>query len=179
MEKSLLSQTLSDDNYESYINKIVDIFHLSSKKSSILFDLKIENYQALIRLSVLNQNGERERFKDVALNCDLSFYHNFLMPLVKKIYDNGDIATSDIVHLANNDLVTFRMITSNNDLFSVDGLNKDDAKAFLMLCENSKEDMKKHLSLSNRDGKSSALNIFLVIIVVFIIIGILIIFLHS
>ena len=145
MEKNILSQNLSDNNYEDYIKGIVDVFRLSSNKSSILFDLKIENYQALIRLSNLNQNGERENFQNVVLNCDNSFYHNFLMPLVREIYVNGNISTADIVHLADQDLVTFRMITTNNDLFSVDGLSKDDAKALLMLCDKSKEETKMHL----------------------------------
>ena len=179
MEKSLLNQNLSGDNYEDYIHKIVDIFQLSSKKSSILFDLKIDNYQGIIRLSVLNQSGERERFQDVALNCDQAFYHDFLMPLVREIYNNGNIATSDIVHEANKDLVTFRMITTNNDLFSVDGLSRDDAKSLLMLCEKSKEETKMHLKIPNNEGKGSAWYILLIVIILFIIFGILIIFLHN
>lgn len=179
MEKDILGQNLSDNNYEDYIKEIVDIFRLSSQKSSILFDLKIENYQAVARLSILNQNGKREEFKNVVLNCDNSFYHNFLMPLVREIYVEGNIATADIVHLANQDLVTFRMITTNNDLFSVDGLSKDDAKALLMLCDKSMEETQMHLKISNREGKGSALNLLLLIIVIFIIFGILIIFLHN
>ena len=179
MNTGLMNQELNVDTYEEYIDRIVNIFRLSSKKSSILFDMKIQNYQAKIRLSLLNQNGERDKYQDVVLNCDYSFYHDFLKKLVQKIYDTGDIATRDIVHLSDGDLVTFRMITTNNDLFSVDGLNEDDAKSLIQLCPEKKEEKKMVLKYPNHEGKGSFWVILLVIILLLFILGIIVLFLHS
>ncbi len=179
MKTGLMNQDLTVDTYEEYIDKIVNIFRLSSKKSSILFDMKIQNYQAKIKLSILNQNGEREKYHDVVLNCDYAFYHDFLMKLITKIYDSGDIATRDVVRLSESDLVTFRMITTNNDLLCVDGLSNDDAKALLDMCPEKKEEGKKLLKVPNHEGKGSFWIILFLMTLLFIILGIVILFLHS
>ncbi len=179
MKTGLMKQEITVDIYEEYIDKIVNIFRLSSKKSSILFDMKIQNYQAILKLSILNQNGEREKYQDVVLNCDYAFYHDFLAKLVHKIYDSGEIATRDVVRLSDSDLVTFRMITTNNDLFCVDGLNGDDAKSLLDLCPEKVEEGKKLLKIPNHDGKGSFWIILLIVILIFIVLGIIVLFLHS
>lgn len=178
MKDSVMNKNLNVDVYEEYINKIVDIFRLSSKKSSILFDIKIENYRASILLSLLNQNGSREKFRDVVLNCDYAFYHDFLLNLVKNVYQCGNISTTDIVHLSESDLVTFRMITTNNDLFSIDGLSMDNANSLLNICKNSAED-KTNLKISNHRGVGS-LYIFVFLISILIILFLFLVFiLHS
>lgn len=173
MKDSLINRDLNIEVYDEYIDKIVDIFRLSSKKSSILFDIKIKNYKASILLSILNQNGYREKFEDIVLNCDQDFYQNFLVNLVKKVYENGDIATADIVDLSEEDLVTFRMITTNNDLFSIDGLNKDEAKMLLSICKTDIEN-KSLLDVSNRRGVGS-LYIFVFLISILIILFLILI----
>ena len=171
----LINQDLNADVYDEYIEKIVSIFRLSSKKSSILFDMKIENYSATIKLSILKQNGERERFHDKVLTCDSVFYRDFLMKLVQKVYEDGEIATADVVRLSEGDLVTFRMITTNNDLFSIDGLSSDDANALLALCKNSDTSSEK-TSLINREGKGSLWIFLLIIVVVFVSFGVIILY---
>lgn len=171
----LINQDLNADVYEEYIEKIVSIFRLSSKKSSILFDMKIENYSATIKLSILNQNGGREWFHDKVLTCDNIFYHDFLMKLVQRVYDGGEIATADVVHLSEGDLVTFRMITTNNDLFSIDGLSNDDASALLALCKNSDKSSEK-TSLMNHDGKGSFWIFLLIIVVIFVSFGVIVLY---
>lgn len=178
MNNGLINQTLDDNVYDDYIGKIVDIFRLSSKKSSILFDMKIENYKASIRLSVLNQNGERERYNDVVLKCDYSFYHNFLMVLVKKIFDGGEIATADVVRLSDSDLVTFRMITTNNDLFSVDGLSEDDAKSLLVICKKNDEKQSK-IKVLDHGGISTLKILLLSIIFTIVLFGIIFLLIRS
>ena len=135
----LIDRNLNEDTYEEYIDKIVNIFRLSSKSSSILFDLKIEDYKALIKLSIISQTGEKEEFTDVILKCDDVFYKKFLIPLVKKVDDNGDITVKDILDMSDNSLVIFRMITKNNDMFSIVGLSEDDAKSLLNVINKNEE----------------------------------------
>ena len=44
-----------------------------------------------------------------------------ILPLIQKICEVAEVETKDIVNLSDDDLVTFRMITKHNDLFTVDG----------------------------------------------------------
>lgn len=177
MKESLIDKNLDVGSYDEYIDKIVDVFRLSSKKSSILFDVKINNYQASILLSILNQSGSRERFRNVILNCDYSFYHEFLLNLVQRVYQSGNISTTDIVRLSGSDLVTFRMITANNDLFSIDGLSSDDAKNLLNICNNT-TDNKSLLKEINRRGIGSFYIFIFVVLVVVLLFLVLILFLR-
>ena len=151
--KGLIDRNLNEDTYEEYIDKIVNVFRLSSKSRSILFDLKIKDYKALIKLSIISQNGEKEEFTDVILKCDDVFYKEFLIPLVKKVDDNGDVIIKDILNISDNSLVTFRMITRNNDMFSIDGLSEDDANSLLkVINQNEENDAGKLISNSAGSG---------------------------
>ena len=151
--KGLIDRNLNEDTYEEYIDKIVNVFRLSSKSRSILFDLKIKDYKALIKLSIISQNGEKEEFTDVILKCDDVFYKKFLIPLVKKVDDNGDVIIKDILNISDNSLVTFRMITRNNDMFSIDGLSEDDANSLMkVINQNEENDAGKLISNSAGSG---------------------------
>ena len=57
METSLMGKDMTRDDYQDYIDKIVNIFRISDSYSSILFDLKINNYQALAKMSIINREG--------------------------------------------------------------------------------------------------------------------------
>ena len=48
METSLMGKDMTRDDYQDYIDKIVNIFRISDSYSSILFDLKINNYQDVL-----------------------------------------------------------------------------------------------------------------------------------
>lgn len=152
---SLLNGNINEDNFDDYIDKIINIFRLSNKNSSILFDLKLKDYKATIKLLIVGQNGERKEFSDVIMKCDTSFFSNFLKPLVEKLNEDGAIANKDIVNLSDSDLVTFRLITDNNDLFTIDGLSNDDANYLLSLVNKKGDSLNDHnnlLSISNNEG---------------------------
>ena len=42
---------IDKNNYNEYIEKILNIYRLSSKDSSILFNIKIENYKCYCRIN--------------------------------------------------------------------------------------------------------------------------------
>ena len=170
MNSSLIDRNLNEDSYEEYVDKIINIFRLSSKQSSILFSVVIKDYEASIKLSIVNTEGEREEFQDVVLNCDISFYNKFLNSLITRINNNCNIVVKDIIPSSEVDLFTFRMITNNNDLFTIDGLNEDDANNMLILVENKEE---KKIEVTNNQGKGN-LPVFLLIILLIIVAFILI-----
>ena len=132
MESTLKNESITKEKFKEYIDKIINIFRLSSKNNSILLDLKLKNYQANAHLSILNNHtGEREELNSIIMDCDNDFTHYFLLPLVEKMKNIIIIETIDIVENQNSKLFTFRMITTNNDLFTIDGLSKNDANNLL------------------------------------------------
>lgn len=165
MEANLLNKSIEENNYEEYIEKILNIFRLSSKESSIIFSLKIKDYKCTMKLSIVRQNGDREEFSDTLFDCNEVFYQKFLDVLVSRFLGSVEVATKDIVNLDDDSLVTFRLITGNNDLFSVDGLSEEHAKCLLGLNE---KDDDKYLSASNNNGIGNVWMFILMIIIIVI-----------
>lgn len=165
MEANLLNKSIEENNYEEYIEKILNIFRLSSKESSIIFSLKIKDYKCTMKLSIVRQNGDREEFSDTLFDCNEVFYQKFLDVLVSRFLGSVDVATKDIVNLDDDSLVTFRLITGNNDLFSVDGLSEEHAKYLLGLNE---KDDDKYLNASNNNGIGNVWMFILMIIILVI-----------
>lgn len=125
---------LSKNDYNDYIEKILNIYRLSSKDSSILFNIKIEDYKCYCCMSIVGRSGDKQEFSDVILDFDDNFFKEFLDVLVSKINYDVRIKVKDIVNLDGDSLVAFRMVTDNNDLFTIDGLSMEDALHFKELC---------------------------------------------
>ena len=132
---------IDKNNYGEFVDKIVDIFRLSIKTSSILFNLKISDYTAYINLSIVEHSGEKKEYNEVILDYNDRFYNDFLLPLISKVNMFGNIVTKDIVNLDNDSLVTLRLISENNDLFTIDGLSQDDSNNLMKLLDNKKNNL--------------------------------------
>ena len=141
MENSLLDSNLTEENYDDYIEKIFNIFRLSSKNSSII------------------------------LSVDNAFYNDFLDSLIKRLNDDENFIINDIVNLDKDEFMTVRLVSSNNDLITIDGLTKEQANHLNKLFET---DEKKEEILINNSGIANVW-IFLLMIVVLVISFILIV----
>lgn len=169
MNSSILKSSLEKDNYDEYIENALNIFRLSSKESSIILNIKINNDNCIINLSIINQSGETKNFSDVTFKCDDVFYNDFICNLVRKIYSECDIVKFDSISNDQDDRETFRMITDNNDLFTIEGIDKDKSEGLVSLCSNYDEieDSKVKL-LSNVGFGNYSVLILLVIIIILI-----------
>ena len=162
MKNGLMEKEMFKEDYQNYLDKIANVFRISDKRSSIIYDIKIKDYQALAKLSIVNMEGEKKEFQDVLLDCDQDFSSSFLIPLVEKICEIVDVQTKDIVNLTENDLVTFRIITNNNDLFTIDGLSPDDANNLLLLSQKIQVSSPKSIS-SSRKGSGNIVGLLFMI----------------
>ena len=171
MENSLLDSNLTDENYDDYIEKIFNIFRLSSKNSSIILSVDIVDSKCLIKLKIVSQNGDIKEFSDVTFKCDNAFYNDFLDSLIKRLNDDENVIINDIVNLDKDEFMTFRLVSSNNDLITIDGLTKEQANHLNKLFET---DEKKEEILINNSGIANVW-IFLLMIVVLVISFILIV----
>ncbi len=171
MENSLLDSNLTEENYDDYIEKIFNIFRLSSKNSSIILSVDIVDLKCLIKLKIVSQNGDTKEFSDVTFKCDNAFYNDFLDSLIKRLNDDENFIINDIVNLDKDEFMTFRLVSSNNDLITIDGLTKEQANHLNKLFET---DEKKEEILINNSGIANVW-IFLLMIVVLVISFILIV----
>lgn len=171
MENSLLDSNLTEENYDDYIEKIFNIFRLSSKNSSIILSVDIVDSKCLIKLKIVSQNGDTKEFSDVTFKCNNAFYNDFLDSLIKRLNDDENFIINDIVNLDKDEFMTFRLVSSNNDLITIDGLTKEQANHLNKLFET---DEKKEEILINNSGIANVW-IFLLMIVVLVISFILIV----
>lgn len=119
--------------YLEYINNLVDIAKLTTKDNSIMFNFKISNNICLCTIDVVGHDGDEKNFEDVEFECNEEFYRDFLPLLVKTLYENSIIILKDIVNLDGDEYVALRMITEYNDLFTIDGLDKEMAEGLLKM----------------------------------------------
>lgn len=171
MENSLLDSNLTEENYDDYIEKIFNIFRLSSKNSSIILSIDIIDSKCLIKLKIVSQNGDTKEFSDVTFKCNNAFYNDFLDSLIKRLNDDENFIINDIVNLDKDEFMTFRLVSSNNDLITIDGLTKEQANHLNKLFET---DEKKEEILINNSGIANVW-IFLLMIVVLVVSFILIV----
>ena len=134
MNQHLMNEKLSEDHYEDYIEKITNIFRMSNKNKSILFHLELKD-----SLSIVNQEGQKEEFTDVVIPCNQNFHQLFLASLVERMKEVAFVEMSDVLPKDENGFVTFRIITKNNDLFTISGLSEEDGESLLHLVEETKE----------------------------------------
>lgn len=136
--------------------------------------MKIKYYKCIIKLTIVKKNGDREDFLDRTISCNQNFYQNFVDVLVRNFLGEMNVITKDIVSLSDDGLVTFRMITDNNDLFSIDGLSDEHAK---YLCELDGKSNNKYLNTTGNGGIGSTWMFILMIsilVIAFILIVLLI-----
>ncbi len=172
---SLLDNNLSKDNYNEYIERIYNIFRLSNKNSSIILRIKIDENKCVIELKYIDdKNGNMQEFSDVSFKCNDIFYKDFLVSLIKRLNDNEEFIINDIVNLDKDQYLTFRLVSSNNDLITIDGLTEEQANYLKQVFV---EDEKKELNLITNNNGMANIWLFLLMIIVLVIAFILIVWL--
>lgn len=175
MDISLLDNNLSKDNYNEYIERIYNIFRLSNKNSSIILRIKIDENKCVIELKYIDdKNGNMQEFSDVSFKCNDIFYKDFLVSLIKRLNDNEEFIINDIVNLDKDQYLTFRLVSSNNDLITIDGLTEEQANYLKQVFV---EDEKKELNLITNNNGMANIWLFLLMIIVLVIAFILIVWL--
>ena len=164
MESLMINKTISDTDYSEYIDGIINIFRLSSSDKYIIFGMKIENNQCSAKMTIYNQEGVSKEFQDVTINCDEHFYESLLKKMVQKLEEVCIVTKKDVVNLDGDEYVAFRMITSHNDLFTIDGLTKEQADVLL---KNDSE-VGSNTIIHNRSGHSSFIQLLFMISFLFV-----------
>lgn len=164
----------NNPEYEQLLEDIREISKMSSKDNSILFDFRYKDDEIKSYISLIDHSGTKEELKEVKFDVKNRF-QSFITPLIKAFNESNEIVFNDFVDVNTDNLVTFRMITENNDQFTVDGLTFEDAyylqdvTSDLKIKEN---DAPKVLVMNNR----GAVNIWIILLsIVLLVVSIIII----
>lgn len=111
---------IDKENYDNYINEVVNISKTSTEKMSILYNYQF-NEDVYNDITIIDRNGNNRSYKYKFIIDDELFI--LLNRLVKEFYNNNEVNVVDIIDLNKDNKYTFRMITKFNDLFSVNDIS--------------------------------------------------------
>ena len=128
MSLTIFNEKVTENNYGDLIERLVNVFRISSFDKYILLALKIKKDVCSIDLSILNNDGNNEKYDSVFVDVNSSYFHKFLKELVLTLRENCEVTKEDHVNLDDDNFVAFRMITKFNDMITIDGLSENELK---------------------------------------------------
>lgn len=161
-----------DDLYEEYIENILSISALSDKNHYIFYTFNIRDNVCFDEIYMLNEKGEKGEFGKKNFNYNEDFYEKFIKKLVKKFYKENSINSKDVIY--DNDDGTFRMITENKDIFTINGLSKEKNEDLLDMLDNKQEVEEKEDIITNDTGKINYLMLVFIVVLILLILSLLI-----
>ena len=154
---------MQQEDYDNYFERIVNLFVTANSKSSSMFDLKINGNDAVMNMSIIDQqSGEKKELLNVSFKTDGNLFDSFIQRVVSEVYNNIKVSVSDIVNLDGDDYYAFRMVTEKYDLFVIDGLEKEKAQKLLAGLNKEKED-KGNQEVLNNNGAGNILLFFIMV----------------
>lgn len=154
----------NQEEIKKYLDDVIDISKNSTKDNYIIYDFVIQDDIIKSTICSYNQNGDKKVLRREKLSVDGKFF-NFFTPLIESFSKYNNVVNENISDTDSDNLVTYRLITDNNDQLCIDGLTFQDVSVVRDSFSNSNvHDKPKTLTLSNT-GKID----FYVVIIVFII----------
>lgn len=141
------------EKYEEYRHSLLNIIRLTEKKNSILinFDVDKESCRNVVRF--IQQDGTTDILEDVIFVSNDTFYKEFLEKFIVDYYNNMVVAFNDSIDMNVDGKYTYRIITDDNDMLTIDGISNDYAKHLTTLVERTKQKMQLTDNvISNEDG---------------------------
>lgn len=166
MSSSLLVSSIGENVYDEYIEKLMNVYRLSSKESSIIGNINIQGEESTISLSIVDREGYSNNFTDVVIKCNENFYERFINVIIRRMNSECHILVNDLIAEDDDSKVTYRMITENNDLFTIEGLDKK--RANQIVSTYNKEDCEPKLLLKTSNLGEGNYLIFITMIVIII-----------
>ena len=169
-----------NDNLEfkKLLADIKEISKISDKDNSILFDFSKRDNSMISRISILENNGTSKEELATAKFDITNKFQSFITPVLDEFIKGNEIALNDFVDVNGDNIVTYRLITYNNDQLTVDGLTFDDGffiKNYVDSKNIKNNDSPKTLTLNNK-GMMSTYILIAIITVLSLIIGLLVYF---
>lgn len=141
---------INKENYEEYIESLLNAARLTKKENSVLINFKVEDETCTNTVDFIQQDGTKDTFKNSTFMCDDTFYKEFLEKFVVAYSKNMVVAFNDNININSNGKYTYRVITDDNDMMSIDGITLEYANYLAELTK--KEVQVKDDIVTNENG---------------------------
>lgn len=148
--------------YEEYIESLLNIARLTNKANSILINFDIKDDICRNVVSFVQQDGTKDILKDSEFVCDDDFYKLFLEVFIKEYYKNMVVAFSDSIILDSEGKYTYRVVTDDNDMLSINGISYDYANYLVNLNKNSQQEDDNDV-MEDESGVATSLATFILV----------------
>lgn len=148
-------------NYEEYIESLLNIARLTNKENSVLFNFDISGETCNNVVSFIQRDGTKDILKDTSFVCDDEFYKDFLEKFVVEYYETMVVAFNDNIDISLDGKYSFRVVTDDNDMLSINGISLDYAN-YLMDLTKKRQEKVEELVL-NDDGVTTAFATFILV----------------
>lgn len=152
---------IDKEKYEEYIESLLNIARLTNKENSVLINFEISGETCSNVVSLIQRDGTKDILKDSTFACDDEFYKDFLETFVIKYYDTMVVAFNDSIDISLDGKYSFRVITDDNDMLSINGISLDYANYLMDLTK--KRQAKVEEIVLNDDGVTTAFATFILV----------------
>ncbi len=122
--------------YEEYKNSLLNAARLTAKKNSVLISFNLKDGVCECLVSMIQQDGTKDVLMRDSFLGDANFYRDFLEPFVKEYYKNMVVAFNDNIDMNADGKYTYRIVTDDNDMMSVDGITLEYANRLALISAN-------------------------------------------
>lgn len=124
---------MNEFEYNQYLETLLNIARLTNKENSILINFEVNENKCLNKVCYLQRNGTKDELKNEEFIYDKTFQNLFLEKLVIKYCENMSIALQDNIDIDKDGKYTYRIITEDNDMLTIDGITLEYAKKLMNL----------------------------------------------
>ena len=156
---------INKEKYEEYCESLLNIARLTKKENSVLINFSIDGDSCSNVVSFIQQDGTKDILKDSTFVCDDEFYKDFLEKFIIEYSKNMVIAFNDSIDMNADGKYTYRIITEDNDMMSIDGISLDYANYLMSLLKKKEEVVSNNLDdiSDNEDGVTTAVATFILV----------------
>ena len=152
---------INKNNYDEYRESLLNISRLTNKENSILINFSVKDDTCSNVVSFIQQDGTKDVLKDSMFECDDEFYKELLEKFVVDYCNAMVIAFNDRVDINSDGKCTYRVITDDNDMMSIEGISLDYANYLMSISKRKKEVVEE--VIENDHGVTTALASLIII----------------
>lgn len=149
--------------YEEYRNSLLNISRLTTKENSVLINFDIKDDVCTNVVSFIQQDGTKDILKDSTFVCSDEFYKDLLEKFVLDYYSNMVVAFNDSIDMNADGKYTYRVVTDDNDMLSIDGISLEYANYLTNIVNRNQGNIIEDITM-NEDGVGTAIASFILVV---------------
>ena len=156
---------ITEEKYEDYISSLLNIARLTNKENSVLISFVVDNDKSNNVVNFIQQDGTRDQLKNSVFSNDEKFYKDFLEKFVVDYSNNMEVVLTDKIDMNDDGKYTYRIITDDNDMLSIDGITLEYANYLVSLIKKENQEISRDINEINKEsGIATTLISFILVV---------------